>query len=193
MSSIYIKQEKYYTFEEWTQLKRPKGIWRMELIDGKVYMMASPSILHQTISVDLTRQLATHLLGKKCKVFHGATARLEKDTAYIPDLMVVCDLKKIEKNYCEGAPDLIVEILSPSNSDYDRITKLKAYRKAGVKEYWIVDPEGQTVTAYRMINDFYKIEVYSIAEKDKSVPVEVLSGFEIDLTTIFQEEANEED
>ena len=208
MSAIPIEKEKHYTFEEWLNLDRPKNVWKMELTDGKIYMMGYASWSHQSIVTELTRQLANYLHGKRCKAFVDLAVRLEKDTIYIPDLAVVCDLKKLHHHIvCTGAPDLIIEILSPSTRHRDRITKLKAYRKAGVKEYWIVDPAEQSVTVHFLVNDFYAVDVYSaIADKeeageevgeegkeDKIIPVKIFPDFEIDLTTVFQEETNEED
>jgi len=176
----------YYTYEEWLEMERPDGVWRMELIDGMLYSMAAPSTVHQRISMDLSRQFSTYLLGKTCEVFAGLAVKLAKNTVYEPDLSVVCDKSKLDERGCNGAPDLIIEILSPSNSRHDRIVKRKAYRKAGVKEYWIVYPDERSVEIHILVNDMYTINVYT--EEDGLIPVSVLPGFEIDLITLFPNE-----
>ena len=166
----------------------------MELIDGKLYMMGFATLNHQATVMELSRQLANYLLGKSCRVYMDAAVKLANNTIYLPDLAVICDRSKLSHPvYCEGAPDLIIEILSPSSTRHDKITKLKAYRKAGVKEYWIVDIDNHIVTVHILVNDLYTVDSYSPKENDKSIPVRIFSDFEIDLTTVFQEEANEED
>ena len=128
---------------------------RIEIINGEAIMMAPPSRIHQKISVELSRQLANYLEGKKCEVYHAPFAvRLfeqdgdtpdEVDTMVEPDIAVVCDKNKLDKHGCKGAPDMVVEILSPSTRRHDRLVKLNLYQRAGVREYWIVNPEDKTV------------------------------------------------
>lgn len=123
---------------------------RLELIEGTPVMMVPPSTAHQAILMEISRQIANYLEGKACKVFPAPFAvRLFSDkdtpdgdvnTVVEPDITIVCDLDKLDKRGCNGAPDAVIEILSPSIAKYDRFTKLHLYRKAGVKEYWIVDP-----------------------------------------------------
>lgn len=185
-----ISYDRSYTYEEWMDIELPEGVWRMELVDGKLYAMASPGPSHQAISGEFTTQFTNYLRGKRCKVYHGIEVRITKNTVYVPDLVVVCDLSRLTDRGYEGTPDLIIEILSPSNSRHDRITKLKAYRKAGVQEYWIVDPENHSVEAYRMANDLYWVTVYE--EWEKLSPM-ALPGFEIDLSLVFSEEVFSEE
>ena len=124
---------------------------RIELIDGEAYMMATPSAVHQEILMELARQLANFLEGKSCKVypapfgvrlFEGENHKPEDvDTVVEPDISVVCDKNKIDQRGCKGAPDFVIEIISPSTRRHDRFVKLNLYQRAGVREYWIVDPE----------------------------------------------------
>ena len=136
-----IKAEQYYTYEEW--LKIDDGN-RYELLNGTLYMMASPTPQHQAVSGEIFRQITNFLVGKPCRIYAAPfDIRIHrgKDTVFVPDISVICDSSKINKRGCEGAPDLIVEILPPSTSRFDRFTKFHEYRRAGVQEYWIVDPD----------------------------------------------------
>lgn len=169
---------------------------RYELIDGEVYMMSAPSVSHQEISMELGRQIANYLQGKPCKVFSAPfdvrlNADTEDNTVVQPDITVVCDPKKIEngKN-CKGAPDMVIEILSPSSGTRDQILKLNMYLEAGVKEYWIVDPETRSVQVYLFKNTEGTFRSY----KDKSIiSVNILEGCQIDLAAVFPPELPNEE
>ena len=136
---------------------------RIELINGEAIMMAAPSSIHQEISMEISRQLANYLEGKECRVYPAPfDVRLfEKegdnpddiDTVVEPDITVVCDRSKIDSHGCKGAPDLIVEILSPSSLRTDRLVKLRLYQRAGVREYWIVDPKKEITVVYHLEDD----------------------------------------
>lgn len=130
---------------------------RTELIDGVFYNMSSPSIIHQLIIGELFLQFKAcerkhkghcHVILSPCDV------QLDKDTYTMlqPDILVVCDIEKIKGRCCYGAPDLTVEVLSPSNSSHDCILKLRKYQSAGVKEYWIIDPQYRSILVYRFGN-----------------------------------------
>ena len=124
---------------------------RAEVFDGQIYYKASPSEIHQTISTELTTILNTYIKSKKgsCKVFHAPFDVKLNDaplTIVQPDLMIVCDKSKLDGKRCNGAPDFIIEIVSPSNPSDDYIRKAYYYKNAGVHEYWIVDPRRKTVT-----------------------------------------------
>ena len=176
-----VKAEKYYTYEEWLEIDDGN---RYELINGTLHMMASPSPGHQAISAEFTRQLGNYLMGKPCRVYPALDVRLRKDedTAFEPDVIVVCDPSKITKRCCEGVQDLIIEILSPSTASYDKFTKFYEYLHAGVLEYWVVSPEDKTVTAYRLIDKKYVADVYT-----DTAPVQTLPGCEVDLSLVFRE------
>lgn len=188
-------RESSYTYED--LLSWDDGVF-YELYDGIPVIMESPSDIHQTISMELARQLANFLMGKKCRVFSapfdvrlfeqpGDTPK-DVDTVVQPDLTVVCDQSKIDRRGIHGAPDLVVEITSPSTRRYDRLLKLNRYMRAGVREYWIVDPAERLVWVYTLENGFYHAAtVYSADSVQPAVPVGVLEGCEIDLSTVFPE------
>ena len=124
---------------------------RVEIFDGVIYDMASPSQEHQIISMELSTILNTYLKSKNgpCRVFHAPFDVKLNDaplTIVQPDLMIVCDKNKLDGKRCNGAPDFIVEIVSPGNPADDYIRKLYYYKNAGVREYWIADPRRKTVT-----------------------------------------------
>ena len=178
-----LKSEKYYTYEEWLEID---GSDRTELINGMIRLMASPTPQHQAISVEALRQIANFLLRKPCRAYAALDVRLHEneDTVFQPDIMVVCDQSKISKKGCEGAPDFIAEIISPSTESHDKVTKYKAYRRAGVPEYWIIEPNSKIITAFRLIDGKYIADVYS--ESD-TAPIQTLQGCEIDLSLLFQD------
>jgi len=193
---VEILTDRRYTYEEWLELDT--GDVRTELIDGylykhvytevidgEVYSFSAPNLFHQRISGELFAHFRDYLKGKACEVFATINVKLEQDTLFIPDLVVVCDKNKLDIKGCNGTPDLVIEILSPSTSRHDRITKLKVYRKAGVKEYWIVYPEEQYIDVYILINDMYTINTY---DRNETIPVSIFPGFEINIKDIFQEQ-----
>ena len=167
---------------------------RIEIINGEAVMMAPPTRIHQEILMELSRQLANFLEGKTCKVYPApfAVRLFEKDgdrpenvdTMVEPDISVVCNYDKLDKHGCKGAPDLVIEILSPSTQRHDQLVKLSLYQRAGVREYWIVDPENRTVRVMLMYEDsrFQLHEVYGCEELAK---VNVLDGCFIELAKVF--------
>ncbi|MBC8185157.1 Uma2 family endonuclease [candidate division KSB1 bacterium] len=169
---------------------------RWELIDGYAYNMSpAPSTRHQLVSMELGRQIANFLLDKTCKVFDAPfDVRLpEADEAdeniynlVQPDLVVICDEKKIDEKGCRGAPDLIIEILSPATSAKDMKTKFELYERHGVKEYWIAHPIDNIVWVFKLDKKkmYGRPIVYS--EEDK-ITTPILKGLEIDLGLVFKE------
>lgn len=140
-----------YTSEDYWNL--PDGR-RAELIDGELYDMAPPSRVHQGISMGLSLAFGTYVAQREgaCRVYAAPFAvNLDADDAtwVEPDLAVVCDAGKLSDRGCEGAPDLVVEIVSPRSRRMDYITKTFRYERAGVREYWIVDPTAGHTTVYR--------------------------------------------
>lgn len=124
---------------------------RAEVFDGVIYDMSSPSQDHQTISMELSTILNTYIKSKNgsCRVFHAPfDVKLSDNPLTIvqPDIMIVCDNNKLDGKRCNGAPDFIIEIVSPGNPADDYIRKLYYYKNAGVREYWIADPRRKTVT-----------------------------------------------
>ena len=171
-----------YTYSDYLQWDNEK---RLELIEGTIVdMTPAPSRLHQEILLELGRQFANYLLGKTCKVYVTPfDVRLpwqdesteETRTVVQPDLVVVCDPKKLDQRGCEGAPDLVIEILSPTTAKHDLIVKLRIYERARVKEYWVVHPTDQTLMVFALRNEEYgKPKVYAFPDQ---VPVDVLPEF----------------
>ncbi len=167
---------------------------RAELIDGEVVLMAPPpSREHQEISGGLFWQLRYYLRGKKCKVYAApfAVRLFEKDedspedvdTMVEPDISIVCDSSKLDKHGCKGAPDMVVEILSPSTRRHDRLTKYNLYQRAGVREYWIVDPTDKSVQVFTLEDGRYAAKDFG-AVGDK-VKVNILEDCVIDLSEVF--------
>ena len=169
---------------------------RIEIINGEAIMMAPPTRIHQEISGELFRQLANFLEGKKCKVYAApfAVRLFEKegdtpddvDTMVEPDISVVCDHDKLDEHGCKGAPDLVVEILSPSTQRHDRLVKLDLYQRAGVREYWIVSPEERTVQVSTLVDGRYRVQELYTAEA--VAKVNTLSGCFIELSKVFPAE-----
>lgn len=168
---------------------------RIELLNGEPVMMAPPSRAHQKISMEISRQLANYLVGKKCEVYAAPFAvrlfETEGDTpenvktVFEPDITVVCDKNKLDGHGCKGAPDMIIEILSPSTARHDRLIKLGEYQRAGVREYWIVSPDEKTVQVFLLDNGLlFPYEVYGKTEVAK---VNVLDGCFIELAKAFFE------
>lgn len=136
-----------------------------ELIDGKIVMMTPrPNINHYQISSNIEKIFSNHLKNKLCRAFaDGVDLYLSENDRFIPDGMVVCDRSKIKRRGIYGAPDLVVEVLSPSTARYDRGKKKDAYERAGVREYWIVNPEERSVEVYLLKNDRYILDnIYRI-------------------------------
>ena len=162
---------------------------RCELIDGAVLAMASPTERHQWVCGEIFVQLKNFLRGKTCRAYMSPfDVRLNFDEAddivVQPDILVVCDKSKIENGkHCLGAPDFIIEVLSQSNSGYDTMVKLDKYLKAGVREYWVVDPENNKVAAHRLLDKQYVTVIYGDHD---DAPVMVLEGCLINLGEVFE-------
>ena len=169
---------------------------RYELIDGVAYAMASSSVTHQIISKKIFKQLDNFLTGKSCEVFYAPLAvRLNfnsfDDVVVEPDLFVVCDKSKLDGTSVKGTPDFIIEILPPSSKAHDTIRKFRQYQRAGVKEYWIVDPFTKTVQVYILEGDRYSKGI--IYRDDDIISVHVLDGCEINLVDVFYDIESEDD
>lgn len=166
----------------------------VEIINGALSMMATPSSRHQEISGELFRQLANFLVGRPCRVYPAPFGvRLfeqdgerpeDVDTVVEPDISVVCDRDKIDARGCKGAPDLIMEILSPSTRRHDRLVKLDLYQRAGVREYWIVDPENRSVLVFLPDGDG-SFRIHEDYGPEDIARVNVLEGCFIDLKKVF--------
>ena len=173
-----IKEDKVYTIEDIYAL--PEGE-RAELIDGQIYYMAPPNRNHQKISGYLYYEIYDHIKRNngKCEIYAAPFAVFlnEDDATYLePDISVICDLSKLDDKGCHGAPDWIIEIVSPGSKPRDYMTKLFKYRAAGVREYWIVDPDKKMTSVYSFEKN--TVEQYDFEEH---VPVGIYEGFTIQI------------
>ena len=193
MNNLALKQEAEQKYSYADLLNFPEDK-RYEIIDGDLYLMSAPTVIHQGILGEILYQIKNYLKGKKCKVFSSPIdVRLsgEKDdkkefNVVQPDLLIVCDENKIQKNCILGAPDFIVEILSPSTSSMDRVKKFNLYQKFGVKEYWIVAPEEKNISVFLLNKEgIYTIpKAYYLTDK---VPVNITIDLYIDLNNNYKE------
>lgn len=170
---------------------------RWELIDGVAYCMSPvPNRIHQKWLGELHRQIANYLDGRRCEVYLAPfDVRLqdfldasdeETFTVVQPDIMVVCDNEKLDDRGIKGAPDLVVEIISPSTAKRDITTKYELYQRHGVKEYWIIYPNDRTLLIYRLSDDnrYASPEVFG---DDDIVPVSLLGDLVIDMGKVFRD------
>ena len=147
-----LPKQHTYTAEDYWNL--PDGE-RAELIDGQLYNMAPPSRIHQKLVMKLSASIQQHIDSKRgsCEVYPApfAVNLNADDKTYVePDISVICDTNKLTDRGCSGAPDLVIEVVSPSSSRMDYIIKLNLYMAAGVREYWIVDPLRQRTIVYHL-------------------------------------------
>jgi Uma2 family endonuclease len=172
---------------------------RRELIDGFIRLMSAPVRIHQTISskINFLLNLFVRKRKGKCKIYYapfdvrfpknGETADDKIYDVVQPDICVICDLSKLDDKGCIGAPDLIVEILSPSTSKHDKETKFNLYEKFGVREYWIVDPHKKTVQVF-LLQPHGKYNEGMMYQYRQKAPVHIFEGLEIDLKELFSED-----
>lgn len=169
----------------------------LEIIRGKIFKMAAPSIPHQRLSWDLTLIIGNHFKKYPCKAFASPidvrlfdkkkSIKADKDifTVVQPDLCIICDLEKIkDKRGCLGAPDLVVEILSPGNSIREMKIKKELYAESGVREYWIVDPTSETVTRFHALEDGSFSHPF-IFVSDETMPSVIFPEFNLILSDLF--------
>ncbi|HSI74262.1 MAG TPA: Uma2 family endonuclease [Lunatimonas sp.] len=165
----------------------------VELIHGKIFRQAAaPRVIHQRISGKIFNKLYNFLEGKSCEVFSApfdvrlpvASKRNEDiDTVVQPDLCVVCDAEKLDERGCLGAPDLIIEILSPGNNKKDIKLKYEVYEASGVKEYWVIHPDERTLLIYTLDGRKYRASrLFTLSDQVRS---QAVPGFELDLDGVF--------
>ena len=169
-----------------------------ELIDGIIKFAPAPLSIHARVSKNITWHLESVVRGNKCKceVFYapfdvrlpenGETAADKIYTVVQPDICVVCDPSKIDELGCIGAPDMIVEIVSPSTAKKDITEKFNLYEESGVKEYWIVYPKDKAVQVFLLQNNG-KYDDGTLYELKGNVPVNVFDNYLIDLDEIFKQ------
>jgi len=181
-----IDKNRRYTYADYLEWEGPE---RYQLFNGEAFQMASPSVNHQALLIYLAAQFDVFLRGKPCKVFASPLdVRLfpKKDNSdnivLQPDLLVVCDKDKLGKRSVNGAPDLVVEIVSPSNTHSEVFHKFHYYLEAGVREYWVIEPETKKVQVHIYDNGHYVITAY---EGNARIPVTILPGLEIPLEDLW--------
>lgn len=157
-------------------------------------MMAPPSRIHQEILGELFTQIHNYLYGKPCRVYASPfgvrlPAGNEKSdqeitTVVEPDIVVVCDQSKLDDRGCKGAPDLIIEIVSPASVKNDMLKKFNLYERAGVKEYWIVEPNGKIVTVF-ILGDNTQYGRQKVYSEDDEIQISVFKDLKINLKPVF--------
>ncbi|MCZ4222119.1 Uma2 family endonuclease [Pedobacter rhodius] len=167
---------------------------RVELIKGKIFKMSpAPSRLHQEISINLLKPFLNFLDGKPCKVYSAPfdvrfpkESKADKDvfTVLQPDICVICDRSKLDARGCIGAPDIVIEILSPGNNKKELLNKYQVYEEFGVKEYWVVSQSDQSILIYTL-NDLCKFQPSKIFTLSEKITSSVLPGFELVLDEVF--------
>lgn len=185
------QSDKKYTYADYLTWPEDE---RWEIIDGAAYMQSAPTWQHQVISGNIFAQFHNYLNDKPCRVFaapfdvcipesHESDEEISNIIAQ-PDIVVVCDQGKLRKTGHFGAPSLIIEIVSPSTARTDKLLKFNMFEKAGVNEYWIVEPEIKLVNVFFLqeSNRYGRPEIYSDEDKIK---VNSFPDLEIDLTAVF--------
>jgi Uma2 family endonuclease len=185
------RDERPYTYGDYLNWPDEE---RWELIDGVAYdMTPAPSLQHQRVVMELSRQLANYFRGKVCEVFVAPIdVRLpreeekdeEIDTVVQPDIVIICDPEKLDEKGCRGAPDLVVEVISPSTVQKDLKQKMNLYERAGVKEYWLFHPEDKIAMIFKRDSHglYGRPEIVAAEEIVKTILFEDLS---IDLKLVF--------
>jgi Uma2 family endonuclease len=165
---------------------------RVELLRGKIRKMAAPSMKHQRISIRFSRLVANALFKTPCQVFAApfdvrlTRTRNDRDVTTVvqPDLCVICDPSKLDERGCNGAPDLIIEILSPGNSRTEMKDKFELYQEAGVLEYWIVSPIEKTIQVFKLNENGIYIGLAPNVEGDL-LTTPIVLNLELDVTEVF--------
>jgi Uma2 family endonuclease len=169
---------------------------RVELIKGKIFKMSpAPSRVHQEVFGAIFLSIGNFLKNKPCKIYGApfdvrfpTKSKADKDvfTVLQPDICVVCDLNKLDDKGCIGAPDLVIEILSPGNNKKELLNKYKVYEEFGVKEYWVVSQSDQSILIYTLddLGKFQPSKIFTLSEKITS---SVLPGFVLNLDDVFED------
>ena len=179
------KKEERYTYADYYSWDDGK---RLELIDGVAYEMPlAPGRRHQQTIGAFHLQIGSFLEGKPCKVYMAPLdVRLNADgaddTVVQPDVLVVCDRAKLDEHGCKGAPDLVIEVVSPPSASRDFIKKFQVYLRAGVREYWVADPHEKVVQVFMLEDGRYAASAF---EGEDKIPVGVLPGCVVDLRDVF--------
>jgi Uma2 family endonuclease len=162
-----------------------KDAQRWQLVGGEAYLMSpGPTSRHQSITMELARQLANHFRGKTCRVFGAPLdVRLSEVDVFQPDLMVVCHPEQIRSGHIQGPPSLVVEVLSPASAWLDRCEKLEAYARAGVQEYWLVTPWPSLVEVLALDAGKYRVE--RVCRKEDTLVSVAFPELQVTLADVF--------
>ncbi len=181
-----VERNSYADYQQWPDDQR------FEIIDGIAYAMNAPFRVHQEVSGELFLQFGNYLKGKPCKVYAAPfdvrlpdRSKLDSRIFNViqPDITIVCDKNKLDDRGCIGAPDMVIEILSPSSLSYDNVKKRSLYEKYGVKEFWLVHPTDRVVHAYHLVNGSYgKPDFFDLSMP--AVPT-LFPDLKIDLCEVF--------
>ena len=192
MSMASPKPDKKYSYADYLQWPDEE---RWEIIDGVPYDMSpAPSTKHQAISMELGRQIANYLRDKECQVFAAPfDVRLplneEKDEEIYnivqPDLSVICDPSKLDEQGCKGAPDLVIEIISPFTAKKELNEKFNLYERSGIPEYWVVFPKFNVVVVYSL-DDEERYQKSGEFTSDQLLSTKLFPGLEIKLEDVFR-------
>lgn len=181
-----------YTYSQYLKWRFEEYV---ELIRGKIFPMSAPVSQHQRIVGNLHIEIGFYLKGKHCQVFiapfdvrfpaydANGVPIADTDTVVQPDLCIICDPQKIDRRGCNGAPDLIVEVLSPSTAKKDLNEKFNLYEEAGVQEYWVVFPDAKVINVYLLQNGKYVLR--DEYEEDAKIPVATLPELVVNLADVF--------
>ena len=192
--TLKLDESKCYTYADYLTWLDDK---RRELINGFIHLMSTPNEIHARVSVNWSFWTAPFIRKRKgkCRIYHApfdVRLPVNNETAddkiydvVQPDICVICDPSKIDEKGCIGAPDLVVEVLSPSTLKYDWNYKFNLYERAGVREYWIVDPKPKKVNIFLLQPDG-KYDLGTIYECNQKAPVHIFEGLEIDLNELFE-------
>ena len=185
-----LPQKEYYTYADYATWSDDV---RYELIEGTPYLMSpAPSQTHQKLLGRLHLEIGSFLKNHPCEVFLAPfDVRLNAndldDTVVQPDLMVICDKTKLNGKNCEGAPDMVIEILSPSSARHDRFTKRRLYERYGVQEYWVVSPEERIIEKHVLSKDGRYFG--TVFGDEGEAYADTLPGLSINLAELFEEVA----
>jgi Uma2 family endonuclease len=187
--SLNLPKKQYITVENFEELRKETD-QQLEYIDGIVYMSPSPSTKHQRISMKLSALLFRLLEGKDCEVLAApydielVDEENDEKKIIIPDLSIICDKTGFTEQKYIGVPELIIEIISPSNQSHDLIFKTNLYQKFCVKEYWIINPILNNIMIYSLGED----NQYRLIENEKQglVKSNIINGFEVDVEALFK-------
>jgi prevent-host-death family protein len=193
--TLKYKSTKRISYEEYMELVESSD-QRYELIDGEVYLLASPSFQHQVVVNEILGRFYNYFKGKPCRSLaapldirlFGFATKFEEDPNVVqPDVVVICDPEMVnEDGRYEGIPTLVVEVLSPSTKSKDMVAKLNLYMKSGVSEYWIVDIKSKTILQYSF-SEKRDIKSLTNLKEEDTIKSTAFDGLEIPLKDIFAE------